>query len=311
MILSPSSDSSDSLQLSRDEASFSLTGHGVELLRYTFRSDTVPSECPAPYLHPLRTLGGQVVSANRPHDHRWHKGLTMTLSHVSGQNFWGGPTFDASAPGHGYVQLDNVGCLRHEGFEELQCDGQELRLTERVTWVTAHGEEWFTEVRTLRAHDVDTTAGAWTLRFGSELTNVSGRDLEIGSPTTAGRPAAGYTGLFWRGPRDMTHGTVLADGDLEGGEVMGRTASWLAYSSPHDEVDAASTLVFEQDPDEEGTTHWFVRSEPFPAVAPSPAFHEELVLPAGDALRRHSRIVVADGLWDRAAVTGYLKEHPW
>ncbi|GGL17677.1 oxidoreductase [Sphaerisporangium melleum] len=295
-----------------DHASFSLTGHGVELLRYTYRSDAAAAECPAPYLHPLRTLGGQVVTAHRPHDHRWHKGLAMTLSHVSGANFWGGPTFDASAPGHGYVQLDNVGHLRHDRFDVLECDGRELRFAERVTWVTAQGEEWITELRTVRVHDVDPGTRTWALEFGTALTNIRGRDLDLGSPTTAGRPDAGYTGLFWRGPRDMTHGTVLTDEDPGGEDAMGRATSWLAYRSPHDEVDAASTLIFHQDPAHAGAPdRWFVRSEPFPAVAFSLAFHEEVVLPAGETLRRRYRIVVADGLWERDAIGGYLKEHPW
>ncbi|MBC9727261.1 hypothetical protein [Streptomyces sp. TRM68367] len=45
-----------------------------------------------------------------------------------------------------------------------------------------------------------------------------------------------------------------------------------------------------------------------PAHRTGPA---ERVLPDGDTLRRRCRIVVADGRWDRAAITGYLKEHPW
>ena len=30
------------------------------------------------------------MTGYRPHDHRWHKGLQMTWTHVSGENFWGG-----------------------------------------------------------------------------------------------------------------------------------------------------------------------------------------------------------------------------
>ncbi|WP_345495963.1 DUF6807 family protein [Streptomyces flavovirens] len=34
-----------------------------------------------------------MVTDYRPHDHRWHKGLRMTASHLSGQNLWGGNTY--------------------------------------------------------------------------------------------------------------------------------------------------------------------------------------------------------------------------
>ncbi|CAL9621139.1 hypothetical protein SUDANB130_05846 [Streptomyces sp. enrichment culture] len=58
----------------------------VEILRYVYRPDPVAFESRKPYAHPVRTLGGRVVTGYRPNDHRWHKGLQMTASHLSGQN---------------------------------------------------------------------------------------------------------------------------------------------------------------------------------------------------------------------------------
>jgi hypothetical protein len=46
----------------------------VEIFRYVHRPQTPPYEGPKPYLHPVRTLDGDVVTGYRPHDHRWHKG---------------------------------------------------------------------------------------------------------------------------------------------------------------------------------------------------------------------------------------------
>jgi hypothetical protein len=76
----------------------SVSTAGVELLRYTYRPDIPAFECPAPYFHPLRDLAGEVVTGNRPHDHRWHKGLAMTASHLSGGNFWGGGSYTPGPP---------------------------------------------------------------------------------------------------------------------------------------------------------------------------------------------------------------------
>lgn len=63
---------------------------GVELLTYVYAPDPDPFEARRPYLHPLRTLTGGLVSGYRPNDHRWHKGLQLAGGHLSGQNFWGG-----------------------------------------------------------------------------------------------------------------------------------------------------------------------------------------------------------------------------
>ena len=85
----------------------------VELFTYVHRPSTPAFEGPKPYLHPVRTLAGDVVTAFRPHDHRWHKGVQMTATDVSGENFWGGVTYVRD---QGYVALPNVGSMRHDEF---------------------------------------------------------------------------------------------------------------------------------------------------------------------------------------------------
>lgn len=83
---------------------------GVELLRYVYRAEDA-WEAPKPYIHPLRTLSGQVVTGYRPNDHRWHKGLQMTASHLSGANLWGGNSY---VHGKGYRALpERVGSMAH------------------------------------------------------------------------------------------------------------------------------------------------------------------------------------------------------
>jgi hypothetical protein len=277
-----------------------VRARGVELFRYVHRPVMPSFEGPKPYLHPVRTLAGDVVTGYRPHDHRWHKGIQLTASHLSGQNFWGGGSYVRD---QGYVDLPNVGVMRHEEFYPAGDD----RITERLTWHTQAGEHWVDERRELTVRDVEDDS--WALEFATSLTNVRGDVLEFGSPTTHGRPAAGYSGLFWRGPRAFTDGEIIAADGRGGPEMMGEPARWLAYTGRHDEVDRSATLLFFDDPEREG--HWFVRNTPFPAVNPSLAFAEEIALPPGQTLRRRYRIVVADGAWDRARLEGYVKDHPW
>ncbi|MEU7977156.1 PmoA family protein [Micromonospora sp. NPDC049081] len=280
-----------------------------ELVSYVYGAETDPWECPAPFFHPVRTTAGNLVSAHRPHDHRWHKGVAMTISHLSGENFWGGYSYVRD---EGYQRLDNVGSLRHQAFSRFDVGVDRLDLTEQVHWYNARGRPWIEEHRDIAVHGVDEVAGIWELTIASALTNVSGDALEIGSPTVLGREAAGYSGLFWRGPRDLTGGTILAAGGLEGPSVMGQRAAWLAYTGPHDVVDAASTLVVVPDPSaEDSPPVWFVRNEPFAAVNPSLAFAEEVVLPAGTTLWRRYRVVIADGVWTAGRVERYLEDHPW
>ena len=289
---------------------------GRELFRYRYRPELDPFECPAPYFHPLRTIGGGLVTTHRPSDHRWHKGLAMTISHLSGQNFWGGGTYVHGAEGGGYVNLKNVGSLVHGEFgaadEAGAGAGAGSGFSEQVDWISADGERWISESRKVAVLDVDPADGRWTLQFDTALHNVSGRVLEVGSPTVFGRVLAGYCGLFWRGPRSFAGGRVLAGGGLEGPGVMGQTAPWLAYSGEFDEIDGHATLVFRAAPDTPGgDPHWFVRNSPFAAVNPSLAFFEGLDVPPDETLARSYRITIVDGAWGRDRVEAYLRGQSW
>ncbi|MGK5672902.1 PmoA family protein [Micromonospora sp. URMC 106] len=270
---------------------------GVEVFRYVYRPDTPVSESPKPYFHPIRTLASDVVTAYRPHDHRWHKGIQMTVSHLSGENFWGGGSY---VHPDGYVDLPNNGTMRHTGFSALGPDG----FTETLAWHTQAGEHWVDERREIAVRQLD--ASAWLMSFHTDIRNVHTGALRFGSPTTHGRPMAGYSGLFWRGPRAFTDGEVLADADRSGPRLMGEQSAWLAYAGRHDEVDRCSTLLFVAAP---GTT-WFVRTTPFPAVNPSLAFFEEVTLAPDETLSLAYRIVVADGAWDRERIESCLAELP-
>jgi hypothetical protein len=294
--------------------------NGTEILRYVYRPDPEAFEARKPYAHPVRTLAGNTVTGYRPSDHRWHKGLQMTASHLSGQNFWGGNCY---VHGQGYLPLpERVGSMRHDGFGAFTVEDDRLAFTEELTWVANGGQEWAREVRGLAVHSFDEEAGAWALDWSIHLTNLRAEPLAFGSPTTAGREMAGYTGLQWRGPRDFTGGTAFGP-DLDGGagadagKLMGTQGPWLAFTTEHDEVDGHSTLVFAHAPenlDERAViheSHWFVRSEPIPTVAFSWAFFEEFELPPGESFAYRYRVVVADGAWDRERVGTYLAGLPW
>ncbi|MFH8487362.1 PmoA family protein [Streptomyces longisporoflavus] len=292
------------------------SGGGVELISYVYAPDPDPFEARKPYIHPLRTLAGNQVSGYRPNDHRWHKGLQMTASHLSGQNFWGGNSY---VHGEGYLRLpERVGSMRHDGFPSLDVGDDRFHLTEELTWIENGGQAWAREERDITVHSVDEEAGAWALDWSIRLTNVRDEPLRFGSPTTAGREMAGYTGLQWRGPRDFTGGAAFGPGDeKDAGELMGTQGPWLAFTAEHDDVDAHSTLVFAHAPEnlEEGTaihdSHWFVRSEPIPTVAFSWAFFDEFELVPGQSFAYRYRVVVADGAWDRDRVATHLKGLSW
>ena len=263
----------------------------LPLFTYVYRVAAPRSESPKPYLHPVRTLSGDVVTAFRPEDHVWHKGVQMTAPNLSGQNFWGGGTY---VHGSGYVDLPNNGTMEHVEWEAVETDGTAARMVERLTWRTAAGEAWIDERRTIEVPRVDAAAGVYQLSFAFQLRNVASQDLVFASPAIEGRPDAGYGGLFWRGPDSFVGGRTIAGGGLEGADVMGSRAEWLAFTGLHD-GGGASTLIFvDGRTNPRYPTEWFVRTSPIACVSPAFAFSERLTLPAaGELTLRHALVVVA------------------
>ena len=302
------------ISLTRGDTALTARWDDRELFRYVYLPDDPQAESPRPYFHPVRTLRGDLVTVYRPHDHVWHKGIALSLPHVGAENFWGGPTFRAGR----YVQLPNDGAMRHESFEahpRLGKDGV-AGFDERLRWVTESGQVPVTERRRVAAAAWP-DADAWVLAFETALTNAADAGIDVGSPTTEGRPNAGYGGLFWRGPRSFTGGTVVTPDGTGGDELMGNRGPWLAFAGRHDGSGGASTLVFRDAP---GNfcypTQWFVRSTPFAAICPAPFFDKVRTLAPGETLTLTYQVVVASGelgpagcaaLAARAAAAGLIQ----
>lgn len=294
----------DALSSTHDEGTgqFTVRAGAVEIARYTYRSDVAQRESPRPFLHPLRTRGGNLVSLYRPHDHVWHKGIAWSLPHLGHDNFWGGPTFVKDRGG--YVQLDNDGSMDTVAVDLADdtadpTDGADVvRFAHRLDWHTQAGAHVVSEERDLSFRLTD---DVWVLTFSSAMTNVSGAQIPIGSPTTAGRDNAGYGGLFWRGPRSFTGGAVVSADGVGDDSARGTRGEWMAFSGRHDEVDASSTVLFVDD--RENPRHppqWFARSEQFAALCPAPFFSEELPFDDGATLAFRYAVVIADGATDAA-----------
>lgn len=277
-----------------------------ELFTYAYLPTDAQYESPRPYLHPMRTLAGDVVTSFRPWDHIWHKGLALSLPNVGPWNFWGGPTYVRDA---GYRDLGNDGSMDHEAFTTLVKWMPGFNgFIEQLAWRTPPRDEEpgvavVREERTVAVTVVDDDA--WVLTWRSELTNVTDGPLDLGSPTTNGRENAGYGGLFWRGPRSFTEGTVIAPGFSGDAEVArGERFAWMGFVGRHDGYAAGSgtstVLIVDGGANPGGVPRWFVRSVPFAALCPAPAFSEEVPFAPGETLTFEYAVVVADGESDAA-----------
>ena len=248
---------------------------------------------PRPHLHPVRTLGGRVVTDAVPRDHRWHLGVSVAVQDVDGRNFWGGRSY---LRGRGYTWRADHGRIEHAGFDARDDGG----FVERLRWVGPDGEVLLTERRAVRAR---AAAGGWELGLSTELTNTAGRALELGSPATNGRAGAGYGGLFWRLPPAAEPEVRTPDATGEPA-VHGSTARWLCWTEhgpgPFTLAVVGADPATRADP-------WFVRVEGYPGIGSQLAAEHPVRVRPGGVVGRGLRALVADGVLDRAAVDDWAR----
>ncbi|MGI5350727.1 PmoA family protein [Streptomyces sp. CA-250714] len=256
-----------------------LRCEGRPVARYVFRPQLAGRLSPRPYLHPVSTPAGTLVTELSPADHTHHLGVGVAVPDVEGHNFWGGRTF---VRGRGPTELDNHGAQLHGEFTACGEDG----FAQQLSWV-ADGRELLRERRTVAALGLGREA--WALDFGFALTNATGRPLSLGSPATNGRPGAGYGGFFWRARAGTEAPRVCTAADEGEDAVHQSRAPWLALAG------ADWTLVFAGATGRTREDPWFVRSSDYPGVGSSLAHRTRLAVAPGGTVERRIVTVVADG----------------
>ncbi|MDP9936197.1 putative dehydrogenase [Paenarthrobacter nicotinovorans] len=273
-----------------------LTINGAAVANVQEGTHIRPTSSPRPYLHPVRTLGGTVVTDHVPEDHVWHLGAGVALQDVDGTNFWGGRTYTREAgmyvwrKDHGRIVTDSA--EHGDGYRR-----------EQLSWLAPDHSPLLREQRQWRWAAVGRSA--WQLRLDFTLESATGRPVMLGSPGSNGRPQGGYGGFFWRLPAvaDATIWTPEARGE---DAVHGSVAPWLAWSGTFDAGTAGSahvtddpglghpaTLVFLASP--QAPEPWFVRHEGYPGVGLSLAWDSPVSTEPGRSVHRTVRVLIVDG----------------
>jgi hypothetical protein len=259
-----------------------------------------PEHSPRPFLHPVSTPGGITVSDYGPADHPWHWGLGIAVSTIDvvGQahpvNLWGGPTY---RKGTGYAQLPN------NGSQQVRIEeGLDDHTVQQLDWLTTGGTTFLSERRSWRAESLQVRGVAWTaLTVRSTWVNASGGPLAFGSPTTSGRPDAGYGGFFLRLAPSFEGAEIVAappgfgrPGGVEAPvsevDAMGSTRSWLGSRSSD-----ASVLMVPAADNPGGLSPWFVRSTGTPMLCAAPFFHRLVHLGVDGVLDWTWSLLATDG----------------
>lgn len=245
-----------------------------------------------PFLHPVATPSGKVLTRNAPEDHPWHHGLWFTIKFVNEENFW--------------EEYDAYGVLRHTGPPVVSGTGADLiDITGDLTWIRPDRETVIIDEHRVLTHiDLD-RKDAYAIDVDTMLTPRADVLLDRTPFTTWG----GYGGLALRGRGDWTDTRLLlADGE-ERERALGERSPWCDLSGSVD--GGLAGVAFLSHP--ANTRH----PEPWYASTRAATYGDEgwsnfanaaflwdepLAVAAGEPLWMRYRVVVHDGAWDTATV---------
>ncbi|MEV7662939.1 DUF6807 family protein [Paenarthrobacter sp. NPDC089316] len=241
---------------------------------------------PRPYLHPVGTPSGTVVTDHLASDHVWHLGAGFALQDVNGSNFWGGRSYRRTAGK--YVDLHDHGRIEVAGVAR-----ETDRTTLELDWFGADGSLLLQERRTFERSV--SSPRIWRLDIQTQLTAVV--NTSLGSPGSHGADGSGYGGFFWRLPASSSARVFSSTADGESA-VHGSVSPWLAWAGEFD--GGPATLVFAAPL--ESADPWFVRRDGYPAVGSALAWDKAVELAAGEPLTRSNTVWISDGILDRQEI---------
>jgi hypothetical protein len=259
-----------------------LRAGGQPVAEYVFAPKLERTVSPRPYLHPVRTLAGTVVTDLLPADHLWHLGVSLGVPDVAGANLWGGRSY---VHGQGYVWLEDHGEIVHLRWLKVADD----EVVEDLRWLGPDGATLLTERRTVRAEDCG-DGRTWQLSFSFALTNPGSTSVELRSPAVNGRgDGAGYGGFFWRLPH-LDDARIVAGCLHQEDTVIGSAEPSVTVSGIVDGAPVALTFS-----GLDAADRWFVRLAEYPGVGAALAFSRPLTIEPGGTVRRRYQVLVSDG----------------
>ena len=276
----------------------------VEIDGKPFTDFYIGPETAKPYLHPLRTADGKVVTRGFPmvadipgeaHDHPHHRGLWFTHGDVNGYDFWGNEESQKGAnKGKGRVVLEKV-----DKFVIARKSGT---LSATFAWKIPSGETLLIEGRKMTFYSDPQLR---TIDF--DITLSPQQEVKFGDTKEGMFAMRVAAALEEDQPKDIvepkrTGKIVNAQNKSSEKNVWGKRSEWLDYSGKIEGA-AVGIAVFDHPSNPRYPTYWHVRGGGLLAsnifglhdFERDPSRDASLTIRPGQPIRFRFRVVIHPG----------------
>ncbi|HOD80854.1 MAG: hypothetical protein BWX88_01323 [Planctomycetes bacterium ADurb.Bin126] len=273
----------------KDKDCASLVVGGQTVYTYKFAADEG-----YPYIHPVSVIGGPVLSAFSPADHKWHRGLWWSWKFLNGVNYWefaksGKPDGQTRRTSEAVMDTDKSGAMSVIFDLEYSRDGVVLR-----------------EGRCLLLHP-PRADGSYAIDWASTF-SAKDKDVVFERTDPAKASWGGYGGLGFRAVKSIRQiNAIDSEGRSGKAQTHGKEARWMDFSGvfgEKGEKDApAGVAIFDHPQNPRSPTPWYVADSPGMAYfAPAFLFKQPFTLKAGESFTLRYRVLVHPGMGDKDAL---------
>ena len=278
----------------------------IDIAGQPFTEFFIGSNTAKPYLHPLRSASGKIVTRRYPmevvegerHDHPHHRGLWFAHGDVNGVDFW---SADPMREG------DNFGKVALTEIEDVKSGEKSGSLTVLFDWLDPNGKRLLTEKRTITFY---AEAALRIMDFDIKLTGVR--------KTHFGDTKEGTFAIRVAAPLNERHTGKLVNAEGQAGEknVWGKRSPWVDYSGEID-GEKLGIAIFDHPSNPKHPTYWHVRGYGLFAanVFGEHHFYKDdardgsMTLEPGRSWRFRYRVVVHPGDASSAGLAGMYKQY--
>jgi hypothetical protein len=297
-----SADKSETVKLQKQAESVSVVIGGAEFTTFYFGSNS-----PKPYMAPLRSAKGTVLSRGFPmrtdipgerHDHPHHRGLFFAHGDINGIDFWGEQQLSQAAQTAGgkiYSSEDlPKGRTVFRKLDEIKSKGPSGTLKAEFDLLNPDGKSLGTEIQEYTFH-----GDATTRVIDCAFTLIADQDvpLKMGDTKEGTFAIRVVNGLTEPGLKmSNSEGKVGVD------QIWGKRANWVDYSG---EVDGESVgiAIFDNPANIKHPTYWHARDYGLFAVNPfgeHDFFHDpkrdgSVTIPQDQSLTLRYRVFIHHG----------------
>jgi hypothetical protein len=254
---------------------------------------------PKPFFHPLCTPAGYVLSIFEPHDHLWHRGLWFTIKFVNEDNFWEEKSDEPWGTQKTLLPPD----ARHGDDGRITVTSKQDWYRPNITGASAGTSANLASAGIVFHEDREfvyrpLSDRAYTIDFSTTLLPTMDLKLDRTPYTTWG----GYGGLTFRGNRNWQETRLLFSDGTTSDRPLGYRASWCDLSGKFDGGPHATggIAIFDHPKNPRHPTPWYGGTGPGHYFNAAFLFHEPMLIEAGQPLKFAYRVLVHDGMMDRA-----------